>query len=155
MRRGLVLLAMLLLPVPAHAAGTTSLGGPERPARAGGAMRMMRGVLGMGLGLLLLGGAEVAMAQAQAIEPSTATLVDWQVAPNGAIAITWSDGSGTVVNDLATLYEEIASLSTVDTAKLLLVAWFLARQPAGEVPNLVIGKTLTLDLAAPQPIRVQ
>ena len=65
-------------------------------------------------------------------------------------------GEGQIFESIADLnYTLINTLQTRDNARLLLLAWWLARQPDGSNTALVIGKTLTFDVAAAQPIKVQ
>ena len=53
------------------------------------------------------------------------------------------------------LTERAADLETSDVASKFLVAWWLSRSPDGTNENLVEGKTLTMDISGPNPIRVQ
>lgn len=68
----------------------------------------------------------------------------------------FADGAELEFNSLDEVKRTLGELDRdPNMARLLQIAWFLARQPDGNNPNLVIGKTLTFDLSANNPIRVQ
>lgn len=62
---------------------------------------------------------------------------------------------GNVYNSLDEMKERVLAIQTTETARSLAIAWWLARQPDGTNANLIVGKTLTFDLSAAQPIKVQ
>jgi len=84
--------------------------------------------------------------------------VTLEAAPSGRLLCEFSDGSGFEFNSLADAKAQVAQLDSGATgqnqAQMLLLAWWLARQPDGSNTQLVEGKSLTFDLAAAQPIRV-
>ena len=69
--------------------------------------------------------------------------------------LTFAGGEGFEFNDLSEMTSWALSIQTLDTAKQLLVAWWLARNADATNTNLVTGKKLILDLSAAQPIKVQ
>lgn len=90
------------------------------------------------------------------LEPQSALMVDWIANPDGSIKVVWEDGHSNSFLNLEEVQAHIASLGSDNTvSERLLLAWFLARQPAGGNVNIVEGKRLTFDLSAANPIRVQ
>jgi hypothetical protein len=51
--------------------------------------------------------------------------------------------------------ERLTELVTPDLTKLLMLASWLARSPEGTNTNIILNKTLTLDLTSPNPWRMQ
>ena len=87
---------------------------------------------------------------------NSATCVSYKVLADGRVQVQWNDGQGTTFSS----FEEMRTfaLSGSDDADLprkYLLLWWLARQPDGSNPNLMVGKTLTFDPTAAQFIRVQ
>jgi hypothetical protein len=80
-------------------------------------------------------------------------------AGTGQLMLTYSDGYSIIYNSLDDAKADFAALDSGSsgqyTARLLLAAWWLARQPDADNPGLVNGKSLTFDLGASQPIKVQ
>lgn len=74
----------------------------------------------------------------------------------GGFQISWDDGFTQFYNSVDDIRESIAiNLSDVERVKLMDLAWWLARSPDGSNTNLVVGKSMTVDWSAPQPIKVQ
>lgn len=80
---------------------------------------------------------------------------DFTVHPDGSVSVVFTDGTGLSIGSLDDLKMEVSRLETSETARLLMIGWFLARQPDASNVNLVEGKTLTFDLSAANAIRVQ
>jgi hypothetical protein len=88
--------------------------------------------------------------------PAIGKITAITIQPNGNVWVQYDMGEGQIFQSLEDLNNQLVStLQTRDNARLLLLAWWLARQPDGTNANLVIGKTLTFDVAAAQPIKVQ
>lgn len=86
----------------------------------------------------------------------TVTMRNVTLEPGGRVLFEFSDGSGFEYASLADVRGELSQLdSAMGNAQRLLIAWWLARDDGASNPNLVEGKTLTFDLGAANPIRVQ
>lgn len=86
----------------------------------------------------------------------TATVQTWDVQPGGRIIITWGDGHTTEYHNLDSLKEDLTQLDGAQVqAEMWLASWYLARDPDMNNVNLIEGKTLTLDISAPNAIKVQ
>lgn len=86
---------------------------------------------------------------------TTASVFKIEKKSGDVLRVTWADGSASE-GTLDQFREEIARISDdPETARLLIIAWFLARSPDASNANVVEGKTLTFDLSAPNPIRIQ
>ena len=84
------------------------------------------------------------------------TLVSIVKAASGRVYINWSDGSQTEYGSLDTILTGLSEVgSDPNLAKAFLLAWWVARSPDGSNTNMVEGKTLTLDLYAADPLKVQ
>lgn len=86
---------------------------------------------------------------------STARITNWTTAADGRITVTWGDGSSSEFLNLAEIKARIANMESRELTENTLFAWFLARQPDASSTNIIVGKTLTLDYSAANPIRVQ
>lgn len=87
--------------------------------------------------------------------PSSVTVVAIRRDPN-RIEVIFDDGSGVGAPSVQLLSDMVVNLDTNrDTAKALAIAWWLARSPDATNDNLLVGKTLTFNLSAANPIRVQ
>ena len=96
------------------------------------------------------------MPQQSTFTPAIGKITAITIQPNGNVWVQYDMGEGQVFESIADLnYTLINTLQTRDNARLLLIAWWLARQPDGSNTALVVGKTLTFDVAAAQPIKVQ
>ena len=84
-----------------------------------------------------------------------ATLQRFEILGNGKVKVTWEDGHSAIFENLQHVKNDVMTLETMTNTELLLLGWFLARQPDGSNVNVVEGKRLTLDLSASNPIRVQ
>ncbi|HAM40560.1 MAG TPA: hypothetical protein DCP69_04295 [Candidatus Omnitrophica bacterium] len=80
--------------------------------------------------------------------------------PDGGVQLKWSDGIVQYFNSM----DEVKAIGNgfddpnqhgFGNASMLLIKWWLARSPAGTNESLVLGKTLTLNLSAAAPIKVQ
>jgi hypothetical protein len=84
------------------------------------------------------------------------TMQDVIQLPTGQVIFLFQGGVGIEYPSLAAAVEAVNELNaSVGTARTLLIAWWLARQPDGSNEALVEGKTLLWDLGNAQPIRVQ
>ena len=89
--------------------------------------------------------------------PNSVTCTDVRIVPEtGKWYVAFSDGTSLEFSSLQDMKDTIAEVDADPvTARRILIAWWLARSPDGSNQNLVEGKTLTFDLSAPNPIRVQ
>jgi hypothetical protein len=78
-----------------------------------------------------------------------------QQMPSGGWEITWADGNTNFYGSLSEIMERLTELVTPDLTKLLMLASWLARSPEGTNTNIILNKTLTLDLTSPNPWRMQ
>jgi hypothetical protein len=70
--------------------------------------------------------------------------------------LTFADGNTLFFgDDPNSIFEYYNPLQNADVAKQLMIAWWAARSPEFTNTNLVIGKRLTFDLSAANPIKVQ
>jgi hypothetical protein len=78
-------------------------------------------------------------------------------APTGtAITFQFADGSGLEFGSLDDVKTHLREMdSDRHHAQCLLIGWFLARQPEASNVSIVEGKTMTFDLSAANPLRVQ
>lgn len=90
----------------------------------------------------------------------TAKVVSIRTFPEGAavtvaerILVQFSDGTIEEFPGYEAMENYVFQSQTVDGAKVFLIAWWLARNPGNT--RIVIGKTLTFDLSAAAPIKVQ
>lgn len=74
---------------------------------------------------------------------------------NGQVEVAFADGNTLFFSSIEDVKEFCRMIQTADTAKQLLLSWWLARSPDASNVNLVLNKTMTFDLTAAQPIRVQ
>lgn len=94
-----------------------------------------------------------------------ATLISITKHANGAISVLWDQGEGINFGDpsssdpqdgLAQLNAHVfTNGDSRERAQQYLLAWWLKRSPDASNVNLVEGKTMTFDLSAASPIRVQ
>jgi len=76
--------------------------------------------------------------------------------PNGAgVDVTFADGNGIYSANREEMQWWAQALVTTEAAQQLLIARWVALDSDGSNPNVIVGKTLTLDLSAPNPIKVQ
>ena len=111
---------------------------------------------------LNIGGIDMAdRATAQSLtEAVSAKITRIFTAPEGAplataekIYVYYSDGSSYEFGSFEDIMNWASEMQTPDNAQRLAVAYWLARNPSN--PNIIVGKTLTLDLSAAAPIKVQ
>jgi len=95
------------------------------------------------------------MPRSQKIEPTSVTVTAVVKMPDGTIKISTSDGSTLSWTSLEEMLTFFIPLQNPDVALQLLLAWWIARSPDASNENLIEGKTLTLDLSAANPIKVQ
>ena len=90
---------------------------------------------------------------------TTIDVLDVLKHPDGRLEFRFSDGTSDTYQSLAHARDVIAGLDTGIEAEAfvrrLVVAWFLARSADASNVNLIKNKSLTWDLSAPAPLRVQ
>ena len=77
------------------------------------------------------------------------------VQPGGEIEIVWDDGRTNFFSGIEEVRTHISDLETMDNAELFLIARGVNVGNDFTQPNVVEGKTLTLDVTANNPVRVQ
>lgn len=85
---------------------------------------------------------------------NTATITNITKYADGRIWVEFG-AEGQIFESLADLKLYVNQMQTMDAARVFLVGWWLARQTAGNNTNLVIGKKMTLDMSAQNPITVK
>lgn len=79
------------------------------------------------------------------------------VQEDGQINLTFDDGSGEAFADLTELQAFAAEPDAPENVRMgrkMLMAWFLQRSADASQVNLVVGKTLTFDMATAAMIEV-
>jgi hypothetical protein len=76
-------------------------------------------------------------------------------APRQTYRVRFADGAELEFASLADIKEAITSVDTTAATQLVALAWWLARSADGSNTNLIVGKNVTFDLSAAQPLRVQ
>jgi hypothetical protein len=79
-------------------------------------------------------------------------------AETGQIDITFNDGSGLSFDGIGSVKQFGSELDSpqsegIETAKRLLIRWWIARSPEGNNANLIIGKRVEFDLSAAAPLK--
>lgn len=87
--------------------------------------------------------------------PISARMVAIQPNATGGWDVTWADGNTNFYGSREEIYEKLNELFTPDLVKLLDLASWFARDPDGSNPNIILNKTLTIDLTAVQPWKMQ
>ncbi len=95
------------------------------------------------------------MPQAATVEKTEATITKIVKKANGQIEISFSTGETMFFGGVEDIQNYFMPLQNSETAKMLLLAWWSARSSDLSNTNLVIDKTLTFDLSAASPIKVQ
>lgn len=84
------------------------------------------------------------------------TVADVNVAGDGSVTYELSNGRGATYQSLDELKDVILqSLENEGSAELIAMAWWLARSSDGSNTAIIAGKTFTIDMADPNPIKVQ
>lgn len=118
------------------------------------AVLLIAAVLALGIGIgTTIGGPD--MAQADSVS-CTATIKAVTTAPNGTMYVLFSSGvQYEFPNGVSDLQDFAMGIQTQDNAERLAVAWWIARDDDANNPSVIIGKTLTLDVSSPSPVKVQ
>lgn len=89
--------------------------------------------------------------------PCVVTCTGVRIQPSGVVLVDWSDGVQDEYASLDALKQAVVVADgNHDGCRLWLLAYYLRRNPDGDqLAALVRNKTLTFDLAAAQPVRVQ
>ena len=90
----------------------------------------------------------------QAPTPAVSVTMTDVVYQNNRYLVRFSNGHEDEFQTLEEVGEYVSQLGTVENAERLMLAWALARD-ANLTGNVWRGKTLTLDLSAAAPLKVQ
>lgn len=89
----------------------------------------------------------------------TVTCTGVDVLPDGYVIVKFSDGFNLEFMSIADVQRAVNEIDDpqngIDLARMMDLAYLLARQPDLTPDNVIKDKDFTLDLSAPQPIKVQ